>query len=97
MAETNKDRRLRIKTELIERRGGKCTICGYQKSYSALCFHHGNPESKAFNISGTNLTKMARIKLEVEADKCDVYCLNCHAELHDKEGWVHEDGKITPK
>lgn len=97
MKESNKDRRLRIKTELLKRRGGRCAICEYQKSYSALCFHHRNPESKEFNISGTNLTKLARARLELEADKCDVYCLNCHSELHDREGWVHEDGKKTPK
>lgn len=97
MAESNKDRRLRVKTELINRRGGKCITCGYTKSYSALCFHHREPATKEFNISGTNLTKVARSTLEAEADKCDVYCLNCHAELHDREGWVHEDGKITPK
>ncbi len=96
MAESKKDRRLRIKTELINTRGGKCSICGYSKSYSALCFHHREPSLKDFNISGNNLNS-ARAKLEAEAEKCDVYCLNCHAELHDREGWVHEDGKTTPK
>lgn len=49
------------------------------------------------NISGMNLIKIARAKLETEADKCAGYCLNCHEELHDREGWVHEDGKTTPK
>ena len=97
MAETNKERRARIKFELIEKRGGKCSACGYDKSYSALCFHHIEPDSKSFNISGTNLTKINRAKLEAEADKCEVYCSNCHFELHDKEGWVHEDGKRTKK
>jgi hypothetical protein len=53
--------------------------------------------TKEFNISGTRLTTIPRNKLEAEVDKCDIYCLNCHAELHDKEGWVHENGKRTPK
>ena len=97
MAETNKERRARIKGELLKSRGGKCSSCGYKKSYSALCFHHIDPASKSFNISGTRLTNMARAKLELEVDKCDVYCLNCHAELHDEEGWVHENGKRTKK
>lgn len=78
-------------------RGGKCCTCEYSKSISALCFHHRNPEKKEFSISGVRLTRIARAKLEVEVAKCDVYCLNCHAELHDKEGWVHENGKRTPK
>lgn len=92
-----KQRRERIKGELLERRGGACKTCGYKKSHSALCFHHKFDEKKEFNISGTNLTRIARRRLDAEADKCDVYCLNCHAELHDKEGWIHEDGKRTPK
>jgi len=97
MAETNKQRRERIKRELLHRRGGKCQTCGYAKSVSALCFHHRNPEDKTISISGVRLTHTPRKQLEAEADKCDVYCLNCHSELHDREGWVHEDGKRTPK
>jgi hypothetical protein len=97
MAESQKQRRERIKYELLQRRGGKCSACTYSKSQSALCFHHREPEHKLFNISGNRLTKLPRNMLETEVDKCDVYCLNCHAELHDKEGWVHEHGKRTPK
>jgi len=93
----NKDRREQIKREIIDRRGGKCRKCGYSKSLSALCFHHRNPAKKKFNISGMNLIRISRAKLEAEADKTDVYCMNCHAELHDKEGWIHENGKRTPK
>lgn len=97
MRETLKERRHRIKAELLEMRGGRCTACGFAKSVSALSFHHRDPESKEFNVSGTNLTRIRRSVLEVETAKCDVYCLNCHAELHDAEGWVHEDGKRTPR
>lgn len=97
MPESHKARRERIKKELLSRRGGQCRSCGYSRSASALCFHHRKPEKKKFNISGTALTRVAKKTLEKEADKCDVYCLNCHAELHDKEGWVHENGKRTPK
>jgi hypothetical protein len=97
MGESHKKRRERIKQELLRRRGGKCLTCGYSKSPSAMCFHHRNPKDKAFNISGTRLTSIPRKRRDAEVDKCDVYCLNCHAELHDREGWVHEDGKRTPK
>ncbi len=97
MAETHKARRERIKRALLLRRGGKCLACGYDKSVSALCFHHRKPKNKTFNISGMRLIKTSRKQLEAEADKCDIYCLNCHSELHDREGWVHEDGKQTPK
>ena len=97
MSESLKQRRDRIKRELLAMRGGKCCACGYSKSISALCFHHRDPQDKVFNISGVRLTRLARVKLEAEVAKCDVYCLNCHAELHDKEGWIHEGGKRTPK
>lgn len=97
MGNSNKVRRAKIKTELLQRRGGKCKACGYTKSLSALCFHHIDPADKGFNVSGVRLTKMSRLQLEREVDKCDVYCLNCHAELHDVEGWVHENGMRTPK
>jgi hypothetical protein len=97
MAESHKQRRERIKLELLALRGGKCTACGYSKAASALCFHHRNPDEKEINISGMRLISIPRKKLEEEVNKCDVYCLNCHAELHDREGWVHEDGKRTPK
>ena len=97
MAESNKARRDRIKRELIAARGGKCVACGYATTPSALCFHHRDPAEKAFNLSGANLTRIRRSRLVAESEKCDVYCLNCHAELHDKEGWVHEEGKRTPR
>ena len=97
MSETNRERRNRIKQELLLKRGGKCIKCGYSKSPSALCFHHRNPKTKKFNVSGTNLTRIARKKVEAEVRNCVVYCLNCHAEAHDEEGWVHEEGKRTPR
>jgi len=95
--ETNKQKRLRLKRELVNFLGGKCKECGYENSLSALCFHHINPKAKKFNISGIRLTRMPKKDLVKEAKKCEIYCLNCHAELHDKEGWIHEKGKITPK
>ncbi len=97
MAESNKQRRERIKQELLQRRGGKCADCGYKKTMSALCFHHLNPKEKKFNVSGVRLSGVSRKRLEAEVDKCIVLCLNCHVERHDKEGHIHEDEKRTPK
>ena len=65
MAESNKERRNRIKQELLTRRGGKCVACGYSKTPSALGFHHRNPEEKQFDVSGTNLTSVTFLKLGV--------------------------------
>ncbi|MCX5783584.1 MAG: hypothetical protein NTW04_03995 [Elusimicrobia bacterium] len=94
-----KIRRNELKEELIksEGKGGGCSLCGYKKSASALVFHHKDNRKKKFNISGNNLTKYGREELKTEAKKCKLVCANCHAEIHDKEGWVHENGRKTTK
>ena len=69
--------------EYMEKRGGaKCGNCGYDKYLGALCFHHRNPEEK----DPLWHKQMATQKLYKELDKCDILCMNCHAEVH-AEGW----------
>lgn len=70
----------------IEYKGGSCNNCGYNKSVRALVFHHRNPEEKSFGIGGNGETrKFETVKKEL--DKCDLLCVNCHSELHDKENY----------
>ena len=45
-----KEWRKNTKQKLIEGFGGKCQICDYNKSNSALEFHHINPAEKDFSI-----------------------------------------------
>ena len=71
----------KTKLKAIEYKGGKCVICGYNKSVRALQFHHVDPSQKDFGISGS--TKSFE-KLKPELDKCVLVCANCHAEIHDK-------------
>lgn len=69
-----------IKKYLIQRAGGKCIICGYDKCQGALQFHHPDPNQKDFEISknfSNNIEKLCE-----EADKCNLLCANCHAEEH---------------
>ena len=73
--------RKRTKKKLIEYKGGKCELCGYNKCDSALQFHHKDPTEKDFSISGRSLS-FDRLKEEV--DKCMLVCSNCHAEIHEK-------------
>ena len=74
------DWRKRKKIELVEYKGGKCEICGYNKSVNALQFHHKNPNDKDFTVSGKSLSFE---KLKKEVDKCVLVCANCHAEIHE--------------
>ena len=74
--------RRRRKNNLIQVCGGKCCICGYNKTNSALEFHHINPSEKEYAIAqgGTchDLEKDLR-----EVQKCILVCANCHREIHD--------------
>ncbi len=73
-----KERQRRTKKALIEYKGGKCSVCGYNKCQQALDFHHTG--KKSFTIGNR---KGAPIEvLKKEADKCILLCRNCHAELH---------------
>ena len=72
--------RRRVKQRLIERAGGACAICGYDKFQGALEFHHVSRESKAFELSRHGVTR-AYAEVEAEADKCVLLCANCHAEV----------------
>lgn len=76
-----KRRRHKIKEALVEYKGGKCEICGYNKCIAALDFHHINPKKKDFNIAQTTSYKNMNI-LKSEIDKCILVCANCHREIH---------------
>ncbi len=76
------DWRKRKKKELVQYKGGKCEICGYNKSINVLQFHHINPEEKDFTI-GSKSYSLEKLKREV--DKCILLCANCHIEIHSKD------------
>jgi hypothetical protein len=71
---------------LIDYKGGRCEVCGYNKCIAALDFHHIDPNAKLFGIA-QSLTR-DWISLILEADKCLLLCSNCHRELHYMTGWT---------
>lgn len=75
------DRRRSLKQQAIDYLGGKCCICGYDRCNAALDFHHRDPKTKEFAISGKGLTR-SWDSLRVELDKCMLVCNRCHAEIH---------------
>jgi 5-methylcytosine-specific restriction endonuclease McrA len=79
----NKERRRR-KEKLVAMLGGKCVKCGYKKSIAALSFHHLNPKEKSFDLSHNGNLLHSWEEVVVEALKCQILCLNCHAEFHSK-------------
>ena len=74
-------RRRKVKERLVEQHGGKCVLCGYNKYFGALAFHHIDPSTKSFSIAGDGITHSFK-KLEIEAKKCVLVCHNCHSEVH---------------
>jgi transposase-like protein len=73
-------RRRRVKAILVAEAGGRCLLCGYDKSVAALQFHHLDRATKAFHISRSGVTRsLARAR--AEAAKCVLLCANCHAEV----------------
>ena len=72
--------RNRTKIRLVEYKGGKCLKCGFDKPLPyAYDFHHRDPNEKDFTLGG-QCKSFARLK--EEADKCDLLCKICHAEVH---------------
>lgn len=74
--------RRKLKARAVAYKGGKCELCGYSKSLAAMEFHHRDPGTKDFKVSGTHRRWEA---IRPELDKCTLLCANCHRELHDAE------------
>lgn len=74
-------RRKIIRSKAIQHLGGKCMRCGYNKYPEVLEFHHRDPSKKLFGLGQKGLTRSwERVKSEIE--KCDLFCANCHREIH---------------
>jgi hypothetical protein len=74
-------KRKKIKVDLVNYKGGKCEICGYNKCIGALEFHHKDTKEKEFSLSGGGYTYSLE-KAKKEVDKCSLVCANCHREIH---------------
>ena len=83
LVEAVQKRRDVVKVKAVNYKGGKCSICGYNKYLGALEFHHLNPEAKDFSISQKANTRSWE-KVKEEINKCILVCSNCHREIHGK-------------
>lgn len=69
------------KAKLIRRlKKNGCMICGYDKSFRGLHFHHINGKSNEIRRIGAG-------EIQEEFKKYDIVllCANCHAEVHDNK------------
>jgi 5-methylcytosine-specific restriction endonuclease McrA len=72
--------RRRRKEKLVQRFGGKCKLCGYDRYAGALEFHHVDPSQKSFGISARGFGRSIAKTIQ-EAEKCILICANCHREV----------------
>ena len=70
------------KAEAVEYKGGKCSICGYNRNHKALVFHH--LKDKVHSPSAMFSRGLPANEIKDELDKCLLVCANCHAEIHDE-------------
>ena len=77
-------KRIKVKYDLIQYKGGKCEKCGYDKieNQNVFTFHHLDPSQKDMGLS-SSIRDISILKKE--ADKCILLCCRCHAELHNDE------------
>jgi transposase len=72
-------RRRKAKEILVREAGGRCQLCGYDRSQAALEFHHLDPDTKEFGVARRGAHGIDRLRAEIE--KCVLLCSNCHAEV----------------
>ncbi len=75
-------RRKQIRQLALEYKGGKCSVCGYDRCLKALEFHHLESDKKDFGISAKGYTRSWQV-IKEELDKCILLCANCHREKHE--------------
>ena len=75
----------RPQTIIKRERGGKCELCGFDKHYNCLDFHHKDQSTKSFEIARGGGYSVENLRKET--DKCALVCKNCHYLIH--AGVIH--------
>ena len=85
---------IRLKSSIVRQRAkervGACEVCGYNKWFSCLEWHHVCPELKKHEISAMRTYPTEEIEQELK--KCVLLCCNCHQEIH--RGNLETAGKV---
>src|SRR3984957_6048689 len=68
---------------IIEKLGGSCINCGFNKWKSSLDVHHLDPSKK--DVAFSTIRYWTRDRIDGELQKCVLLCRNCHAAHHSGE------------
>jgi|SRR5579864_247237 len=90
-AQRMREKRLRGQTFINEAKNKPCMDCGVRYASWIMQFDHRDPTQKRFTISSS--TSRSFVDLQIEMDKCDVVCANCHAERTHKLGKLFRPGR----
>lgn len=71
--------RVLIKTELIKKLGGKCSMCNGVFPIEVYDFHHLKDKKYAI---GNMFSMKSKKEIFKEAEKCVLLCANCHRIHH---------------
>lgn len=85
------------KAAILKQFGGKCSKCGYCKNSAALSFHHKDPKTKKFGLDVRSLSNRKFSVIEEEIVKCELLCLNCHAEEHNPDAEIEWEVPVLPR
>ena len=72
-------KRADLRARAVAYKGGKCAICGYDRCFAAMDFHHPDIWAKDFEISA----RMSWKAIEPELARTVLLCSRCHREVHD--------------
>lgn len=73
------ERSIEKKLKAIEYMGGACIVCGYNRYYGALHFHHKNSRQKE---DWSSIRNWGWKRISKELEKCILVCATCHSEIH---------------
>lgn len=82
MYENQQSRGLTRKLNFVNKLGGQCEICGYNKNLAVLNFHHKDPSKKEIKLDIRSMSNNNLDVLTKEVEKCQLVCSNCHGEIH---------------
>ena len=68
---------------MLDKLGGRCINCGFDKYKSSLDIHHLDPTQK--DVGFKTVRYWSRNRIDKELEKCVILCRNCHNAHHNGE------------
>lgn len=68
---------------ILDKLGGKCVNCFFDKWKASLDVHHLDPSKK--DVAFSTIRYWSKDKIDKEIEKCVLLCRNCHAAHHSGE------------